>query len=214
MLQEKQAQIDRLQDELKLARSENEKFARQNAALQQKVDNLIAELKEEKGDREREITARLKTQKELDELRKLLEAKTSEATRRLEVEKSKEAELISLRSRYDEAVQKQGDERRLASEALDKIRLELDQTKRQLQSLSRDYESLLEKEHIVQDQSVQLQSTLAELEKAKRTAESELNALRLKQIEQENEIKDVNDSKAVSLVPSRTNTFEYLSPSR
>ncbi|TFK62490.1 hypothetical protein BDN72DRAFT_390460 [Pluteus cervinus] len=211
MLRKKEDQIVKLNERIDTFRSDSDGSARQMVGLQRRVDSLVLELSEEKQEREQESSSRLKLQQELDELRVLMETKTSEETRRLEVEKGKEVELVALRAQHAGISRKLADERHVALELQAKLRSDLDETARQLQSLKREHDTLSNQDQTRQTQLAEFKSSLSELERLKRSAESELNALRSRQAE---ELKEMNEtvrrkeSLERQLAASQTKTLE------
>lgn len=201
MIKKKEEQIARLTEQLNSAKVEHAKSLNEIIELQSDIDTLMAELDAEKGDRAQDIAARVKVQEELDELRTLLETKTSEETRRNEVEKSKEEELADLRSQVNKLNHDLADARHTAIDGQSKLKRELEHSVQAHASLQQDHKALVEKEIAAQTQLNKAQTTLSELEKAKRAMESELQNLRSRQHDNESQLAEVSKTKEVSCSP-------------
>jgi myosin protein heavy chain len=197
MIQKKEEQIAHLTGQLDLSKAAHTKALKEIIELQSDIDTLVAQLQAEKDDRQQDIAARTKLQAEVDQLRSLMEAKVSEEGRRNEVEKRKEEELADLRSQVNKLQEDLAESRRLALEIQSKLKLELDQSVRDHSSLIQSHKSLSEKEANAQTQLVKLKGTLADLEKGKRTMESELQSLRSRQHESESQIAEAVKAKEV-----------------
>lgn len=197
MIQKKEEQIARLVKELDLSKSVHAKSLKETIELQSDIDTLMAELNAEKGNRAQEAATRRKLQEEVDRLRSLMDAKTSEDSRRNEVEKRKEGELIDLRAQVDKLQQDLADSRRWALEVQNKLNVELEHSVRDHDSLQRSHKSLLERECTAQDQLTKSLGALSELEKTTRAMESELQSLRSRQHDNENQLAEETKAKEV-----------------
>lgn len=155
--------------------------------------------KPKKSDRAQGDASRARSQAELDELRALLEAKSSEETRRNEVEKSKELELGDLRSQVAKTQQDLMDTRRSALETQGKLKVDLEQSARDLASLQASHEALVQQEHAVQLLVGETRAAISELEKGKRIMESELQSLRSRAFDSESTLAEAQKAKEVSL---------------
>jgi len=165
--------------------------------LQGEIDTLTAELEAQKGDLQRGVSAQTKLQEELDELRTLIDTKTSEENRRSEVEKSKDEELADLRGRVLKLQLDLSEARKLAVEGQSRLKVDLDNAIREHRSLQQSHNSLLERESAVQSKLTKSQTTLSELEKVKRSLESELQSLRSRQHESEGQLAEAHRVKEV-----------------
>ncbi|KAF8629720.1 hypothetical protein AX15_003315 [Amanita polypyramis BW_CC] len=183
MIKKKEEYITELLKELGALKYERDVAQKEILELQSDIDSRVAELNTEKDVRSKEKASRLKLQEELDELRALMEAKTSEETRRHEVEKSREEELNDLRSQVGKLNEDLSGARHLALEGQSKLKLELEYAVKEHTSLQKSFDSLLQKERTTQAQYSKSQAVLNELEKTKRTIESELQSSRVRQHE-------------------------------
>lgn len=149
--------------------------------LQKKEDEIVrlasevAASKRERTQLQKDVVdIRALMQAELDELRAVMETKTTEVTRRREVEKSKDEELASLR-RQTADIQKQ---------------------------LENSHTLLLEREKAANEQSNKAEAAMMAIEKSKRTLESELQALRAKQVDSDSQLAGALTAKEVEyLIP-------------
>jgi myosin protein heavy chain len=202
MIQRKETEARRLVSQVESSKVEHDQLQKQILELQGDVDTLTAELEAEKSDSARGASSRAKLQEELDELRNVLEAKTTEDTRRSEVEKSKEEELADLRGQVNRLQQDLSEARRQALEGQNKLKVELDYSVREHSSLQQSYHSLLERER---DYEVRLrdgQAHSSELEKIKRSLESDLQSLRSRQNDTESQLAEAQRAKEVSFPTS------------
>ncbi len=104
-----------------------------------------------------------------------LPLRLAKATRRSEVEKSKEAELVELRGQAVNSNKNSPTLRRTSAESQNKLKVELEQLSREHASLNSSHSSLLDRERIAQAQLTKAQGHLSELEKAKRSMDSEMH---------------------------------------
>lgn len=197
MIQKKEEQITKLSAQLDSSKATNSKALKEIIELQSDIDTLVAELEAEKGAREQEVTARKKLQEEVDELRSLMEAKTSEESRRNEVEKRKEEELATLRAEVSTLQQDLADIRRVGLEAQSKLKLELEYSVREHNNLLQSHKSLSDRDNATQSQLMKTKAALSDLEKAKRSVDSELQALRSRQHDYENQLAEAIKTKEV-----------------
>ena len=200
MIQKKEDRIAELLQQLDELKVEHQTATKEILELQSDIDTLAAELDSEKEDRSKGDLLRVKLQAELDELRVLLQAKTSEETRRNEVEKSKEVELGGLRSQVDKLQHELTDVRRTALETQSKLKLELDYATRELASLQDTHNVVAESEHKHKALAAQAQQNVMELEKTKRSLESELQSVRSRQHDAEGALADAQKAKEVSII--------------
>jgi len=198
MIQRKEEQIAALNKQLDVLKSEHEKASVEIMELRADIDNLDAQLSVEKEDHSVDIAALNKLSEERDELRGLLATKASEETRRSEVEKSKELELADLRSRTGHLHQELTELKQSSLENQNRAKLELDHVTRDHTSLQHSHNSLLDRERAAQSQLSKLQTQFSELEKAKRTLESELLSSRSRHHETEAQLADALRAKEVS----------------
>ncbi|KAG5220287.1 Myosin [Salix suchowensis] len=168
----KEERIVQLLDQLDTIKAERDSSSKQVIELQSDIDTLMAEIDAGKLDKERGAAARTKLEEELDDLRALMQAKTSEESKRLEVEKSREEELAELRRQASTLQQELSESRRLAAETQNKLK----------------------RTHCAAELT-KAQASVAELEKSKRAAESELQAVRTRQANTDNELSTTLKSK-------------------
>jgi myosin protein heavy chain len=197
MIQKKEDQITHLVEQLDMSKSAHAKSLTEIIELQSDIDILVAELEAEKGDRAHETASRKKLQGEVDELRSLMEAKSSEETRRNEVETRKEEELAGLRSEVTQLHQDLAETRRLALDAQSKLKLELEYSVRERNTLQQSHKSLSEKERAAQAQLTKTLSSLSDLEKTNRTIDSELQSVRSLKHDYEGQLAEAKKAKEV-----------------
>lgn len=197
MIQKKEDQISQLTSQLDDLKKEREINSAEILALQADIDTLDAQLTAEKNDHATDVASREKLQEEMDELRALLETKASEETRRSEAEKSKELELVDLRSQCSKLQQESSELRNSFLEVQSKSKVEHEQLLREFNSLERSHQSLSDRERTTQSQLVKMQAQLAELEKAKRSVDSELLTLKSRQHEAQDHLAEALRNKEV-----------------
>ena len=185
------------QNTVVISKSIQAKSLKETIELQNDIDTLVVELDAEKSDRLQEVISRRKLQEEVDRLRSLMDAKTSEESHRNEVEKRKEGELTDLRVLTSKLQQDLADSRRLALEVQNKLKIELEHSMRDHDSLQRSHAFLLVRERAAQDQLTKCMGALSELEKTKRGMESELQTLRSRQHENESQLAEAARTKEV-----------------
>jgi myosin protein heavy chain len=199
LLQKKEADVHRLTSDLSQLRKERELAAKRNNVLQGEVETLVAELEAQKEDRERSAQSRAKLEEELDELRRLMEAKTSEDTKRSEVEKSKEQELATLRTQLSTLALDLSEARRTALEVQGKLKVDLEASQREYKSVSTAHQGLQVKIKTIETRQAEVEQALIIAEKAKRSAESDLQSLRTKQVDVDGQLAEAVKAKEVSL---------------
>jgi len=187
-----------LQQQLHDLQAEYDRACLEAMALRADNDTLDAQLTAEREDHAANVTTRNKLVEERDELRILLATKASEETRRSEAQRSMELELAGLRSEAYKLHQDLTDLKRSALENQNKAKLELEQITHDHSSLQSIHASLVEREKAVQVQLNKVQAQLPELEKAKRTLESELLSSRSRLHEQEDHLAEALRAKGVS----------------
>lgn len=206
-----QSDLDTLDSQLnramRLQKESEEKYESLREAFDQAAEHLVRLEQElqardgkelELGEELKKITtARDKLVKERDELHVLLATKASEETRRSEVEKSRELELAELRKELDNLHQTQSQLKQSALETQRKARLELEQMTRDYSSLQSSHNSLVNMDQSTRSQLVTVQAQLSELEKAKRTLESELLSSRSRLHEHEGQLVEAVQVKEV-----------------
>jgi myosin protein heavy chain len=199
MITRKEEQIDALTTQSDTLKTEYDKACVEIMALRADIDTLDGQLAAVREDHTADLAARDKLIEERDDLRVLLATKASEETRRSEVEKSRELELAELRGEVTRLHQDLGELKRLALETQHKARLELEQITRDHTSLQSSHDSLLNKEGSIRSQLTIVQTQLSELDKAKRTLESELLSSRSRLHEHEGQLAEALRAKDVGL---------------
>ena len=200
MITKKEEQIDAQTKQSDALKMEYDNACAEIMALRADIDTLDGQLTAVREDHTADIAARDKLIAERDDLRILLATKASEETRRSEVEKSKELELAKLRSEVTRLHQDLSELKQLALETQHKARLELEQLTRDHTSLQSSHDSLLNKEGSIRSQLTIVQTQLSELEKAKRTLESELLSSRSRLHEREGQLAETLRAKEVGLL--------------
>ncbi|KIY70319.1 nonmuscle myosin heavy chain b [Cylindrobasidium torrendii FP15055 ss-10] len=188
MLEKKEERIGHLLLQLENGKRLQSEASQELNALRSDIDTLTEELEAEQENSQRTLAAHTKLQDELDELRTSMAAKTSEEARRLEAEKSMEIELGDLRSQVLLLQQELTEARKVAMEHQNKLKLDLSQATRELEALQTTHKGVAEKEKEAQGQLVGLRANVSELEKAKRLLESELQAVKTRQHEHEDQV--------------------------
>ena len=197
IIKEKEVEVDRVRSELETTKQDRAHLQKHVTELEADLGTLSLEIGESKHTRERDLATQSKLQKELDQLRALLEAKTSEETKRSEVERRKEAELVSLRSEVSKLHRDIADARTSASEAQNKLKVDLDTINREHKSLQQTYNSLLERERTASLKVKEVTANLSEAEKAKRSLESDLQSVRSRQNDTDSQLAEVQRAKEV-----------------
>ena len=198
IIKEKEVEVDRVRGELDNTKRERARLQKHVTELEADLETLSLEIDESKQTRDRDLTAQSRLQIELDQLRALLEAKTSEETKRSEVERRKEAELVSLRSEVSKLQRDIADARTSASEAQNRLKVDLDTTGREYKSLQQTYTSLLERERGASSKLKEVMTNLSAAEKIKRSLESDLQSARSRQNDTDSQLAEVQRAKEVS----------------
>jgi predicted nucleic acid-binding Zn-ribbon protein len=146
---------------------------------------------------------RAKLQRGLDELRDLMKAKTSADTRRSEVEKSKAQELADLRRQVSKLHLELSEARKTGLEGQNKLKVEVEHLTREYNSLKETHSVLVDRERSVQDSLAKVTHSLSDLEKAKRSFDSELYSLRTRQNDSESQLADALRANEVNSSPWR-----------
>lgn len=212
MIKSKEQQADKLSDQLDKVKADRDGLLREITELQAQIDTLAAEFDSERKTKELNASAQIKLQAELDELRALLEAKVTEETRRSEVVKSKEVELANLRSQVGQLSADLTETRKTAAEAQNKLKVELDTITREHKNIQQSHQSLSDREQTSRTQLKKVEVALAEAEKAKRALESELQAVRSRAIDTDNQLAEMQKAKEVGilLVLGRSGSDDFL----
>jgi myosin protein heavy chain len=200
MIKKKEETIDRLHAELSSSKAERDQLTKQIIQLRGQAETLAAELDAQKEDRTRDDSARRKLQDELDDLRTVLRAKTTEDTKRSEVQKSMEAELSNLRREVAKLEGDLGDARSQALEGQNKLKVQLDSAVREHTSLQQSHRALVERERDVSVKLKKAESSLADVEKTRRSLESEVQSLRSRHIDLDGQISELQRAKDVRIL--------------
>lgn len=202
MLQKKEDEVVRLASEVTALKRERTQLQRDTIEIRALTEKQKAELDAYKVDADRTFTAKARLQEELDELRALIETRTTEESRRREVEKSKDEELADLRRQVADLQSQLNAFRKTALDNESKLKLEVERVSRQHAQLEGTYASLLERERAASSQFTKAEATAVAMEKSKRTLESELQALRAKQIDSDSQLAEAVKAKEVAyLIP-------------
>ena len=167
--------------------------------LQADSDRLVVELNVQKSDQDWGQLARARLQEEVDELRALIDAKIGEETQNQSREESKEQELVDLWSQVARLQADLSKARKLGLESQSKLKVELDNSVRAHNSLRETYKSLSEQEQASQARLAKAEGDLSDLQKAKRSLESELQSVRSRQIDADGHLGEAIRAKGVSL---------------
>ena len=197
MLQKKEDDIIRLASEVASSKRERTQLQKDIIEFRSLTEKQQAELDAYRIDADRALTAKARLQEELDELRALIETKSTEETRRREVEKSKDEELVDLRLGVADLQGQLNAFRKTALDNETKLKLEVERVSRQYAQLESSHASLLERERAASEQSKKVESAAVVMEKSKRTLESELQALRAKQIDSDSQLAEAVKAKEV-----------------
>lgn len=202
MLQKKEDDIIRLASEVAASKRERTQLQKDVTETRALTEKQKAELDAYRVDADRALTAKARLREELDELRALMETKTTEETRRREVEKSKDEELADLRRQVADLQGQLNAFRKTALDNESKLKLEVERVSRQYTQLENSHTSLLERERAANEQSTKAEVAAIAMEKSKRTLESELQALRAKQIDSDSQLAEAMKAKEVDfLIP-------------
>jgi myosin protein heavy chain len=129
-----------------------------------------------------------------------MRAKASEDTQRAEAEKSRAQEISVLRNQVSELSAELASVRRQATEAQNKLRVDLETAQREKENLSSTLRELKSTSSSNKTKLVDAEAALANAEKAKRAVEAELQTLRARQIETDNQLEEMTKNKDVSCV--------------
>jgi myosin protein heavy chain len=197
MVQNKEDQNSQLLSTITASADERSRLQKEIVELHATSDRQRAEIHASRTDVDRAVSAKIKLQGELDELRAIMETKTSEDARRLEVEKSKEEELTELRRQSSLLHVELSVLRENSLDKESKLVTELDEMRRQHKQLDSAHSSLLERERSSKERTSKVEAMLVDLEKAKRVLESELQALRSRQIDSDGRLAETLRAKEV-----------------
>lgn len=197
MIKKKDADITRLAAELETSKAERSRLSKEILEHRGRIEALTAEVVSQRDNEARHASAQEKLQDELDKLRSLIEAKTSEENRRGEVEKQKEAELQDLRLQVGQLQQELSEARRGALEVQNKLKVDLDASVREHNSLLHSHRSLSDRVQANDHKLKQTAAALAEVEKIKRSQESELQELRSRRIDTDGQLAELQKAKEV-----------------
>ena len=197
MIKKKEETINRLTIDLDSSKAERDRLTQKTVQLRSEIDTLAAELEAQEGDRARDDGARRKLEEELDELRTVLAAKNSEDTRRSEAEKSMEAELSSLRSQVGKLQHDLGDARSQTLDAQSKLKVQLDSATREHATLQQTHRTLVEREKGASLNLQKAEAALGDVEKVRRSLESELQSMRSRHIDSEGQVAELQRAKDV-----------------
>jgi myosin heavy chain 9/10/11/14 len=198
MIKQKDAEITRLTTDLEASKAERSRLSKELLEHRGKIEALTAEIVSQRDSESRHAAVQEKLQDELDKLRSLVEAKTSEESRRGEVEKQKEAELQELRLVTGQLQQELSEARRTAFETQNKLKVDLEASVREHNSLLQSHRSLSDRLQGNSHKLKQTEANLAEVEKTKRSQESELQELRSRRIDADGEIAELQKAKEVT----------------
>jgi myosin protein heavy chain len=197
MIKQKDADIARLAAELEASKTERGRLTKEILEHRGQIEALTAEIVSQRDSETRHTAVQEKLQDELDKLRSLMEAKTSEESRRSEVEKQKEAEIQDLRLQAGQLQQELGEARRTAFEVQNKLKVDLEASVREHKSLLQSHRSLSDRLQ-ANDHKLKLTgATLTEVEKTKRSQESELQELRTRRIDTDGQLAELQKTKEV-----------------
>lgn len=202
MLQKKEDDIVRLASEVVASKRERTQLQKDLIEISALTEKQRVELDAYRVDADRTLIAKARLQEELDEFRALMETKTTEETRRREVEKSKDEELADLRRQIADLQGQLNAFRKTALDNESKLKLEVEKFSRQYAQLESSHTSLLDRERATSERVTKTEAAAVAVEKSKRTLESELQALRTKQIDSDSQLAEVVKAKEVEyLIP-------------
>ena len=197
MIKRKDADITRLTADLETSKAERSRLSKEILEHRARIEALTAEIISQRDDEARHVAVQDKLQDELDQLRSLMEAKTSEENRRGEVEKQKDAELQDLRLQASQLQNELNNARRTALEVQNKLKVDLEATEREHNSLLHSHRSLSDRLQANDHKLKQTEASLAEVQKAKRSQESELQELRSRRIDTDGQLAESEKAKEV-----------------
>ena len=203
MIKKKDADIARLTAELETSKAERSRLSKEIFEHRGQIEALTAEVVSQRDSEARHASTQEKLQDELDKLRSLIEAKTSEANRRGEVEKQKDVELQDLRLQVGKLQQELSEARRSAIEVQNKLKVDLEASVREHNSLLHSHRSLSDRVLANDHKLKQTEAALAEVEKTKRSQESELQELRSRRIDADGQLAELHKAKEVNKTYSR-----------
>ncbi|KAI0300125.1 P-loop containing nucleoside triphosphate hydrolase protein [Multifurca ochricompacta] len=195
MIKQKDADISSLNAELEVSKTERGRLSKEILEHRGRIEALTAEAASQRDSEARHINVQEKLQHELDKLRSLMEAKTSEESRRSEVEKQKEAELQDLRLQSSQLQQELSEARRTAIDVKNKLKVDLEASVREHASLLQSHHSLSDRLQASDHKLKLVETTLAEVEKTKRSQESELQELRSRRIDSDGQLAELQKVK-------------------
>jgi myosin protein heavy chain len=197
MIKRKDTDIGRLTAELETSKAERSRLSKEILEYRARIEALTAEIISQRDNEARHTTVQEKLQVELDQLRSLMEAKTSEENRRGEVEKQKDAELHDLRLQASQLQNELSDSRRTALEVQNKLKVDLEASEREHNSLLHSHRSLSDRLQANDHRLKQTEASLAEVQKTKRSQESELQELRSLRIDTDGQLAESQKAKEV-----------------
>jgi myosin protein heavy chain len=197
MIKQKDVDTARLTAELEASKVERGRLSKEILEHRGRIEALTAEVVSQRDSESRHASAQEKLQEELDKLRSLIETKTSEENRRGEVEKQKEAELQDLRLQVGQLQQELSEARRGTLEAQNKLKVDLEASVREHNSLLHSHRSLSDRVQANDHKLKQTEAALAEVEKIKRSQESELQELRSRRIDADGQLAELHKAKEV-----------------
>lgn len=206
MIKQKDADIARLAAELEASKTERGRLTKEILEHRGRIEALTAEIVSQRDSETRHTAVQEKLQDELDKLRSLMEAKTSEESRRSEVEKQKEAEIQDLRLQAGQLQQELGEARRAAFEVQNKLKVDLEASVREHKSLLQSHRSLSDRLQANDHKLKLTEATLTEVEKTKRSQESELQELRTRRIDTDGQLAELQKTKEVTVYFLTTDT--------
>jgi myosin heavy chain 9/10/11/14 len=207
MIKQKDADIARLTAELEVSKTERGRLSKDILEQRGQIEALTAEIVSQRDSDTRRAGVQEKLQEELDKLRSLMEAKASEENRRGEVERQKEAEIQDLRLQAGQLQQELGEARRTAFEVQNKLKVDLEASVRDHKSLLQSHRSLSDRVQANDHKLKQTEVALAEVEKTKRSQESELQELRSRRIDTDGQLAELQKIKEVTAYFLSTNTI-------
>lgn len=187
----------RLATELETSKAERSRLSKEILEHRARIEALTAETISQRDNEARHAAVQGKLQDELDQLRSLMEAKTSEENRRGEVEKQKDAELQDLRLQASQLQNELNKARRTALEVQNKLKVDLEASVREHNSLLHSHRSLSDRLQANDHKLKQSEASLAEVQKTKRSQEAELQELRTRRIDTDGELAESQKAKEV-----------------
>ncbi len=200
MIKRKDADIARLTAELETSKAERSRLSKEILEHRARIEALTAEIISQRDSETRHATVQEKLQDELDQLRSLIEAKTSEENRRGEVEKQKDAELQDLRLQASQLQNEMSEARRTAIDVQNKLKVDLEASVREHNLLLHSHRSLSDRVQVNDHKLKQTESSLAEVQKTKRSHESELQELRSRRIDTDGQLAELQKVKEVTII--------------